>query len=71
MSKTVTIRLDEEAYNRIKAAAKEERRPISNYIEHATLSYLEEMTEILSDSDLLGTLRKSLQDVKTGKYRIV
>jgi len=79
MSKTVTIRLDEEAYNRIKAAAKEERRPISNYIEHATLSYLEqmsfvseeEMTEIVSDSDLLDTLQKSLQDVKTGKYRIV
>jgi predicted transcriptional regulator len=79
MSKTVTIRLDEEAYSKIRAAAEAERRPISNYIEHATLSYLEqmsfvsdeEMSEILSDSDLLRTLQRSLEDVKRGAYRIV
>ena len=79
MSKTITLRLDDRIYEKIKAAAEAERRPISNYVEHATMSYLEqmsfvsdeEMTEILSDRDLINTLQNALADIEEGKYRIV
>ena len=58
MSKTVTIRLDEDTYQMIRHAAEGELRSISNFIEYATVSYLteeafvsdDEMSEILSES---------------------
>ena len=79
MSKTVTVRLDDDVYEIFKKAAAGDRRSISNYIEYATLSYItnestvsdEEMDEILSDSKLVKSLEKGLQDVKKGKYKIV
>lgn len=79
MSKTVTVRLDDEVYELFKKAADGDRRSISNYIEYATLSYItnesyvsdEEMNEILSDAELMKSLEKGLKDVKQGKYKIV
>ena len=55
MGKTITIRVDDETYDRIRSAADSERRSISNFMEYATMSYLEysgfvtdeEMQEIL------------------------
>ena len=41
MSKTVTVRIDDTTYKKIKSAAEAERRTISNFIEYATLSYVE------------------------------
>jgi uncharacterized protein (DUF1778 family) len=79
MAKTVTVRIDESTYKRIKSAADSERRTISNFMEHATLSYVEnstfvdndEMKGISEDKELLATLSKAMGDIKRGNYRLV
>ncbi len=79
MSKTITIRIDDDIYEMFKKAAKGERRSISNFIEVATLSYLtddiyvsdNEMNEILSNSFLIKEFKSSLNDIKKGNYKIV
>ena len=79
MTKTVTLRIDEEIYNILKSAASGEKRTISNFIEYAALSYLSsnsyvsdnEMDEILNDKNLIDGLRKGMDDVKKGNYVIV
>jgi len=78
MSKVVTIRLGEEEYNRIKAAAQADNRPISNFIETATLRFLEqtefaderEMAEIRADKKLMTSLQAGTEDIKKGRFRI-
>ena len=42
MSKTVTLRLDDEVYRELKEAAAAESRPLSNLIEYAALSRIRE-----------------------------
>ncbi|MEK6705006.1 MAG: CopG family transcriptional regulator [Bdellovibrionota bacterium] len=79
MPKTITIRVDDTTYHRIKTAADSERRTISNFIEYATLAYVEnssfvtdeEMNSIAEDTELINNLKMSLEDIKSGKYRIV
>ena len=79
MGKTITIRIDDATYRKIKSAAESEKRTISNFMEYATVAYLEnsgfvsdeEMERIADDHDLLSRLQQSLQDIKRGKYRIV
>jgi uncharacterized protein (DUF1778 family) len=79
MSKTITIRLDDNTYNLLKTAAHGERRTISNYIENAALSHLvseeyvsdEEMSGIYGDKKLLENISKGLDDIKKKRYRIV
>ena len=79
MSKTITVRIDEDIYGLLKKAADGERRTISNFIEFAALQYIsseihvsdEEMDEILHDKNLIKSLQKGLEDVKKGKYKIV
>ncbi len=79
MSKTVTVRLNDDVYQTIKSAAQAEKRTISNLIEFATVSYLEsssfvsdeEMQEILADKNLIRNLQDSLKDIEEGNYRIV
>ncbi|MCH7774622.1 MAG: CopG family transcriptional regulator [Bacteroidetes bacterium] len=79
MTKTVTLRMDEEIYNILKSAASSEKRTISNFIEYAALNYLSsssyisdnEMNEILNDKNLKDGLRKGMDDVKNGNYEIV
>jgi hypothetical protein len=79
MAKTITVRMDDSAYNKIKTAADSERRTISNFIEYATLAYVEnsrfvsdeEMNEIVEDRVSIDNLKKSLEDIKAGKYQIV
>ena len=79
MSKTVTLRLDDEAYRLIRRAARGQLRSIANFIEYATLSYLaeeasvsdEEMAEIMSDAELVSTLRRARSEVSGKKYRVV
>lgn len=77
--KTVTVRVDDNVYNLLKKAADGERRTISNFMENASLSYLtneiyvsdHEMDQILNDSQLVKSLKKGIDDVKKGKYKIV
>lgn len=79
MSKTVTMRIDDDTYNLIKNAAIGERRSISNFIEYATMSYLaeesfipdNEMEEILNDKKLLLNLKQGINEIKSGKFRII
>jgi uncharacterized protein (DUF1778 family) len=79
MAKTVTVRIDELTYKRIKSAADSERRTISNFMEYATLSYVEnstfvdndEMKGISQDKELLETLSKAMGDIRRGNYRLV
>jgi uncharacterized protein (DUF1778 family) len=79
MAKTVTVRIDESTYKRIKSAADSERRTISNFMEYATLSYVEnstfvdndEMKGISENKELVETLSKAMGDIKRGNYRLV
>ena len=79
MSKVVTIRLGEEQYKRIKAAAQADNRPISNFMETAALRFLEqvefvderEMAEIRADKKLLKDLKAGSTDIKKGRYKVV
>lgn len=65
MSKTVTLRLDDEVYEELKQAAAAARRPLSNLIETAALRRVREeqfvddteMAEIRADEALLERLR--------------
>lgn len=76
MAKSLTIRVEDNIYLLFKKAADGQKRTISNYIEWAAMNYLmeemyvsdEEMEEIMENAD---DLRKGIQDVKEGKYRIV
>ena len=79
MSKTITIRMNDDVYEIIKTAASGEKRTISNFIEYAALNYLSsnsyvsdnEMNEILNDKNLMDGLRKGMDDIKKGNYVIV
>ena len=76
MAKTITLRIEDNVYNTFKRAADGDRRTISNFIEYATINYIlnnnvvdeNEMDEILSfEKDL----KKGINDVKNGRYRII
>jgi predicted DNA-binding protein len=70
MSKRVTLRLEEAVYNRFKQLAKDDNRPLSNYIETAALRFVEEneyvdefeMSEINSNADLKSSLKAGFKD---------
>jgi uncharacterized protein (DUF1778 family) len=77
--KTLTLRVDDEVYEMIKAASHGAKRNISNFIEYATLQYLassqyvdsEEMNEILSDETLVESLDRGLKEAREGEYTLV
>lgn len=79
MGKTITIRVDDDTYIKIKTAAQSEKRTISNFMEYATLAYLEnssfvteeEMQQILEDQELIDRLTESVADIQKGNYRTV
>ena len=79
MAKTITIRLDEETYEKMKRFAEAERRPISNFIQHATLNYIDrvlfvdnpEIAEILGDRNLITKLRHGSKDAKEKRGKFV
>jgi len=79
MSKTVTLRIKSNLYEKLKEHAKSENRTLSNFIETAALTYIEqielidefEMREILSNADLLERLQRGSLDAKHKKGRFV
>ncbi len=79
MSKTVTLRLDEEVYETFVEAAKAERRSLSNMIETAALSHLHErqfvddaeMADISSNDALVKRLKQGHRDAAKGRGRTV
>lgn len=78
MHKTITLRLDESKYNLIKKLAELENRPISNFIETATIRYIQsaeyadeyEMDEIRSNESLNESILAGVRDVsaKNGRF---
>jgi len=79
MHKTVTLRLDESKYDLIRKLAELENRPISNFIETATIRYIQstefadefEMEEIRSNESLNKSLAAGLDDTKNGIGRFL
>ena len=79
MNKTVTLRVAQPVYEKFRAMAERENRPMSNFIETAVLRYIEEhemvdefeMREIINDKALNASLRRADADVKAGKGRFV
>ena len=79
MTKTVTLRLEEEIYSVFLEAAKAENRPLSNLIETAALSRIREqqfvddaeMSEIMANENLMKRLKKGTRDSQMGKGRFV
>ncbi len=79
MTKTVSLRIDEELYDSLKVHADAENRSISNFIETATMRYIEEveyaddfeMESILSDESLLKRMKQGTKDAKNGRGRFV
>lgn len=79
MSKTVTLRLDDEVYRELKEAAEAARRPLSNLIERAALLKVREeqfvddaeMAEILANENLLERMRKGSRQALEGKGTLV
>ena len=79
MSKTVTLRLPEETYQRFRILAERENRPLSNFIETAAFRYTEseqvvnefEMEEIRTNTALNKSLKQGVKDAKAGRGRFV
>jgi predicted DNA-binding protein len=72
MTKTVTLRLNEKVYNRFKALAECDNRPLSNFIETAVLRFVEEleyvdgfeMDELQNNKSLNSSTKNGLRDAK-------
>ena len=79
MTKTITLRLDEDVYNELREAATAERRPLSNLIETAALARVREaqfvddaeMAEILDNDNLIRRLRAGSRQARKRKGTVV
>ncbi len=79
MSKTVTLRLKEDTYDLFKKLAKQDNRPLSNFIETAALRFIDdseyvdtfEMSEIEQNEDLNVSIKRGLEDVKSARGQFV
>ena len=79
MSKTVTLRLGDDAYAELSEAARAERRPLSNLIETAALSKIREqqfvddaeLAEIRGNQALLRRLKAGSRDAQRRRGRFV
>lgn len=79
MSKTVTLRLSDEAYSKIKSYADSDNRSLSNCVETLALRYIAEheyvdefeMAEINQNIELKESLKRAHKDAKTQKGNFV
>jgi uncharacterized protein (DUF1778 family) len=79
MSKTLTMRLDDETYEAFLKAAKAERRSLANLVETAALRHIQEasfvddleMAEITSRPQLVKRLKAGSADAKKRRGRLV
>ncbi len=79
MSKTVTLRIDEETYEEFREAAQAQRRSLSNLIETAALLKIRElqfiddaeMAEILANERLVESLKAGSRDARHKRGRFV
>ena len=79
MSRTVTLRLKDSVYERLRTLAEGDNRSLSNFIETATLRYLDqeeqvdefEMKEIRGNQPLNESITRGLNDAKERRGRYV
>jgi hypothetical protein len=79
MSKTVTLRLNDNIYNMFRNYAVGENRTLSNFIETSVLRFIEhhqfvdeyEMTEIKNNKELNDSINRAIIDVNAKKGRFV
>ncbi len=77
MSKTVTLRLNENIYELFRSLAESDNRTLSNFIETSALRYIEEheydyeMDEIRENQQLNRSLKRALKDMKSQKGNFV
>lgn len=79
MSKTVTLRLDDEMYSMVRSYAESDNRSIANFIKTATLRFMQteefvddiEMAEILANTALSDSIKEGLEDSIARRGRFV
>ncbi len=79
MSKTVTLRLPDDVHTKLRTLAERDHRTLSNFIETATLRYVEqsqfvdefEMEELQQNTELNKSLKRGHQEMKTYKGRFI
>jgi predicted transcriptional regulator len=79
MAKTLTLRVDDETYGKLAAAAEAEGRSIANLIETAALERLRErefvddaeMAEIEANERLVARIREGSRNAKARRGRFV
>ncbi len=79
MHKTVTLRLEEGKYDMIRKLAESENRPISNFIETATIRYIQsneyadefEMREIKNNKALNESIARGVEHARLGQGRFL
>ena len=79
MSRTVTLRLKDSVYERLRTLAEGDNRSLSNFIETATLRYVDqeehvdefEMQEIRGNQPLNESIARGLEDAKERRGRYV
>jgi len=79
MTKTITLRLKEDKYQRFKQLAECDNRSISNFIENADLSFIGkeeylddfENDEILSNKELMGSIERGYEESIEGKGKLI
>jgi len=77
MSKTVTLRLDDKVHSKFRRLAKQDNRPLSNFIETAALRFIEseqfvdefEMAEIRANKGLNASIKRGFRDAKAKRGR--
>ena len=79
MTKTITLRLQKDKYQRFKQLAECDNRSISNFIENAALRFIEEEEyiddfendEILSNKELMGSIQRGCEEYIEGKGKLI
>jgi predicted transcriptional regulator len=79
MSKTITLRLDDQVYQALRAYAERDNRPLSNFIETAAMRFLNEneivdqyeMAEIRGNKTLNASIARGLKDAKARRGSFV
>ena len=80
MAKVVTLRLNDDVYHLFEHYAKDDNRPLSNFIETAARRYIEqnveyadeyEMDEIKNNAALNDSIKRGVKDAKNKKGRFV
>ena len=77
--KTITLRLQQNKYQRFKQLAEYNNRSISNFIENAALRFIEEEEylddfendEILSNKELMGSIQQGYEESIEGKGKLI